>query len=71
MTAAERFIDGPAGVRHPSAGGHQPRGLWETKLWFNDRFAMLADRLVIRKGVDVVFTGGPGDRGPSSMKSFP
>lgn len=40
-----------------------PMALWETKLWFNDRFAMLADRLVNEKGVDVVFTGGPSDRG--------
>ena len=40
-----------------------PVALWETKLWFNDRFAILADRLVGEVGVDVVFTGGPGDRG--------
>ena len=40
-----------------------PVALWETKLWFNDRFALLADRLVTERGVDVVFTGGPGDRG--------
>jgi len=40
-----------------------PMALWKTKLWFNDRFAMLADRLVKEKSVDVVFTGGPGDRG--------
>jgi heptosyltransferase I len=40
-----------------------PVALWETKLWFNDRFAALADRLVGEHGVDVVFTGGPGDHG--------
>lgn len=39
-----------------------PVALWETKLWLNDRFASLGDRLVRDYGVDVVFTGGPGDR---------
>jgi ADP-heptose:LPS heptosyltransferase len=39
-----------------------PVALWETKLWLNDRFAVLADRLTADHGVDVVFTGGPGDR---------
>jgi 3-deoxy-D-manno-octulosonic-acid transferase/heptosyltransferase-1 len=39
-----------------------PVALWETKLWLNDRFADLADRLVNTLGVDVVFTGGPADR---------
>ena len=39
-----------------------PVALWETKLWLNDRFAALADRLVREYGLDVVFTGGPGDR---------
>ena len=40
-----------------------PVALWETKLWINDRFAELADRLVLEWDVDVVYTGGPGDRG--------
>jgi heptosyltransferase-1 len=39
-----------------------PVALWETKLWLNDRFAQLADRLVNQYHVDVVFTGGPADR---------
>jgi heptosyltransferase I len=39
-----------------------PVALWETKLWLNDRFAALADRLVRAHDLDVVFTGGPGDR---------
>lgn len=39
-----------------------PVALWETKLWLNDRFALLADRLVNDYRVDVVFTGGPSDR---------
>ena len=38
-----------------------PVALWETKLWLNDRFAALADRLVSDHHVDVVFTGGPAD----------
>ena len=39
-----------------------PVALWETKLWMEDRFAALADRLVKEQAVDVVFTGGPTDR---------
>jgi len=38
-----------------------PVALWETKLWLNERFAALADRLVAEQGVNIVFTGGPGD----------
>ena len=38
-----------------------PVALWETKLWRNDRFAALADRLAVEQGVDVVFTGGLND----------
>ena len=39
-----------------------PVALWETKLWLNDRFAALGDRMVTELGVDVVFTGGLADR---------
>jgi 3-deoxy-D-manno-octulosonic-acid transferase/heptosyltransferase-1 len=39
-----------------------PVALWETKLWRNDRFALLADRLIDECGVDIVFTGAAGDR---------
>jgi 3-deoxy-D-manno-octulosonic-acid transferase/heptosyltransferase-1 len=39
-----------------------PVALWETKLWRNDRFALLADRLIDECGADVVFTGGGDDR---------
>jgi heptosyltransferase-1 len=39
-----------------------PVALWETKLWLNDRFAQLADRLIDAYGVDIIFTGGPADR---------
>ncbi len=38
-----------------------PMAQWESKLWRNDRFAELADRLILDYGVRVVFTGGPGD----------
>jgi 3-deoxy-D-manno-octulosonic-acid transferase/heptosyltransferase-1 len=39
-----------------------PVALWETKLWVNERFAQLAERLVDDFRADVVFTGGPADR---------
>ncbi len=39
-----------------------PVALWDTKLWLNERFSLLADRLASECGVDLVFTGGPGDR---------
>jgi lipopolysaccharide heptosyltransferase I len=34
---------------------------WRTKLWFADRFASLADRLV-EQGMQVAFTGAPSDK---------
>lgn len=52
--------DGGIGGSRPMVAIN-PVALWETKLWLNDRFAALADRLVGECGVDVVFTGGPGD----------
>ncbi len=39
-----------------------PVAQWETKLWENAKFAELADYLVDRYAVTVVFTGGPADR---------
>lgn len=39
-----------------------PVAQWETKLWYNDRFAELADRLADEFGARVFFTGGPEDR---------
>ncbi|MGD9309916.1 MAG: lipopolysaccharide heptosyltransferase II [Desulfosarcina sp.] len=39
-----------------------PVALWETKLWLNERFAQLADRLIRDCRADVIFTGGPADR---------
>lgn len=38
-----------------------PQATWPTKLWFNDRFSAVADRL-LELGCAVVFTGSPGDR---------
>lgn len=37
-----------------------PQTTWDTKLWYDERFVQVADRLVER-GCFVVFSGGPGD----------
>ena len=39
-----------------------PMTKWKTKLWEEDRFAVLADRLVQDLGCDLVFTGSRNDR---------
>jgi heptosyltransferase I len=39
-----------------------PMARWRTKLWQEDKFAQLADRLVLERNAFVVLTGGPGDR---------
>jgi len=39
-----------------------PVAQWKTKLWENAKFAELADTLVDRYAVTVVFSGGPADR---------
>jgi 3-deoxy-D-manno-octulosonic-acid transferase/heptosyltransferase-1 len=39
-----------------------PVARWPTKLWPEERFALLADRLLERYDVSVVFTGGSRDR---------
>jgi heptosyltransferase-1 len=39
-----------------------PVAQWETKLWENAKFAELADTLVDRYAVNVVFSGGAADR---------
>lgn len=39
-----------------------PVAQWETKLWDNLKFAGLADLLIERYDVTVVFSGGPADR---------
>ncbi len=39
-----------------------PQGTWETKLWYPDRFARLADKLIQAYDARIIFTGGPEDR---------
>ncbi len=39
-----------------------PVAQWKTKLWDNAKFAALADQLIERYDVPVVFSGGPADR---------
>ena len=39
-----------------------PQARWETKLWKDDRFAQLADRLIRERNAAVIFTGGSQDR---------
>ena len=38
-----------------------PNGVWETKRWFIDRFAQVANRLSEKDGVRVIIVGGKGD----------
>jgi lipopolysaccharide heptosyltransferase I len=39
-----------------------PLARWRTKLWKEEKFARLADRLIAERNVTVIFTGGPDDR---------
>ena len=39
-----------------------PVARWKTKLWQEEKFALLADRLVLERNAVVVFTGSPTDR---------
>lgn len=39
-----------------------PQATWETKLWDNEKFADLSDRIQERYGARIVFTGGAEDR---------
>ncbi len=39
-----------------------PVAQWKTKLWDNAKFAALADLLMKRYDVPIIFSGGPGDR---------
>jgi heptosyltransferase-1 len=39
-----------------------PVAQWDTKLWANRKFAALADMLIERYDVPVIFSGGPEDR---------
>ena len=38
-----------------------PVAKWKTKLWYNDNFAELADRLSIKYGAKIIFTGSKDD----------
>jgi ADP-heptose:LPS heptosyltransferase len=40
-----------------------PVARWKTKLWQEEKFAQLADRLVLERNALVILTGGPADRG--------
>ncbi|PQP33348.1 lipopolysaccharide heptosyltransferase I, partial [Desulfobacteraceae bacterium SEEP-SAG9] len=39
-----------------------PVAKWETKLWSNQNFAELADRLIEQYGAQIIFTGDADDR---------
>jgi len=39
-----------------------PVARWKTKLWQEEKFAKLADRLVLERNAVVVLTGSPGDK---------
>jgi len=39
-----------------------PMARWQTKLWQEEKFALLADRLIAERGATVIFTGAAGDR---------
>jgi 3-deoxy-D-manno-octulosonic-acid transferase/heptosyltransferase-1 len=61
--AASELIGEGAGVRkdRPFIVIH-PVAKWETKLWSNERFSELADRLVEKYDAEVAFTGSHLDR---------
>lgn len=46
--------------RKPLVAIH-PVAKWETKLWNNEKFSSLADKLIERYGAEVVFTGNEAD----------
>lgn len=60
--AVDRLLEGLDRRRGPLVAVN-PVAQWPTKLWPEERFAALADRLGARYDAQVVFTGGPGDRG--------
>jgi 3-deoxy-D-manno-octulosonic-acid transferase/heptosyltransferase-1 len=47
--------------RKPLVAIH-PAAKWETKLWSNEKFSRLADKLIEQYGAKVVFTGSQQDR---------
>lgn len=67
MALGETEQDRVAGLlrRHGIGDGDSfvalsPVALWETKLWDNDRFALLSDRIIHELKIPVIFTGSPG-----------
>lgn len=47
-----------------------PVAFWETKLWQDEKFARLADRIIEELRVPVVFTGGAGEKRIARIQSF-
>ena len=47
-----------------------PVAFWETKLWPDEKFARLADRIVDELEIKVVFTGGNGRKKIERIQSF-
>jgi len=47
-----------------------PVAFWKTKLWQDEKFARLADRIVNELAVSVVFTGGGGDTSIEQIRSL-
>ena len=46
-----------------------PQALWETKLWSDQRFAQLSERIIQELNLPVVFTGGDG-KSTEDIQSF-
>ncbi len=46
-----------------------PVAFWETKLWQDEKFARLADRIIGELGTPVVFTGGAGEKSIERIQS--
>ncbi len=58
---ARKLVEAEGGLPGGCLLAIHPMTLWPTKLWENERFGEVADRL-IEKGFRVAFTGGPEDR---------
>lgn len=50
------------GIKQGKVVAINPVARWKTKLWSEDKFAELADRLIREKKATVIFTGSPDDR---------
>lgn len=58
----QRMLDAAGVDRRARLVAINPVAQWKTKLWDNLKFASLADLLIERYDVTVVFSGGPADR---------